>query len=56
MRDDPAPPPGHHLMGDDLTALLIALCLFLLGAALASIEASLLATPGADARAARRAR
>lgn len=40
-------------MGDDLTALLIALCLFLLGAALASIEASLLATPEARMRALR---
>lgn len=40
-------------MGDDITALLIALCLFLLGAVLASIEASLLATPEARMRALR---
>lgn len=40
-------------MGDDLTALLFALALFLLGAILAAIEASLLATPEARMRAIR---
>lgn len=40
-------------MGDDHTALLIALALFVLGALLASVEASLLATPEARMRALR---